>query len=57
MGMGVVRDAGKDPRSRRNERVMSMAQCEVCGNEYEKAFSGPATNTRRIPTLTVVLDV
>jgi hypothetical protein len=34
-----------------------MARCEVCGNDYDKAFSGPATNARRIPTLTVGLDV
>jgi hypothetical protein len=23
---------------------MSMAQCEVCGNDYDKAFSDPYTN-------------
>jgi hypothetical protein len=30
-----------------------MAQCEVCGNEYDKAFSIPDTHAP--PTLTVSL--
>ena len=30
-----------------------MAQCEVCGNDYDKAF--PATGTNPIATLTVSL--
>ena len=35
------------------ERVVEMAQCEVCGNEYDKAFSTPDTHAP--PTLTVSL--
>jgi hypothetical protein len=34
-------------------RVREMAQCEVCGNEYDKAFSTPGTHAP--PTLTVSL--
>ncbi len=30
-----------------------MAKCEVCGNEYDKAFSTPDTHAP--PTLTVSL--
>ncbi len=29
-----------------------MAQCEVCGNDYDKAFGTPGTHS---PTLTVSL--
>jgi hypothetical protein len=35
------------------ERNGKMAQCEVCGNEYDKAFGTPGTHTP--PTLTVTL--
>ena len=35
------------------ERMIEMARCEVCGNEYDKAFSTPDTHAP--PTLTVTL--
>ena len=35
------------------ERNGKMAQCEVCGNEYDKALGIPGTHTT--PTLTVTL--
>jgi hypothetical protein len=35
------------------ERNGKMAQCEVCGNEYDKAFGIPGTHTP--PTLAVTL--
>jgi hypothetical protein len=39
IGAGVVRGAqGKVGLTGDRERVISMAQCEVCGNEYDKAF-------------------
>jgi hypothetical protein len=34
-------------------RRIEMARCEVCGNEYDKAFSTPGTHAP--PTLTVSL--
>ena len=39
---GVVRDAGRVHEAG-TERVMSTAQCEICGNDYDKVFRKPAT--------------
>jgi hypothetical protein len=47
---GVVRDAGRAHETG-TERVMSTAQCEICGNEYDKAFGTP--HTYAAPTLTI----
>jgi hypothetical protein len=36
---GQLGGAGKGRPDRYRERVIGMAQCEVCGNEYDKAFN------------------
>jgi hypothetical protein len=51
---GVVRDAGRAHETG-TERVMSTAQCEICGNEYDKAFGTP--HTYAAPTLTIALTL
>jgi hypothetical protein len=33
-----------------------MAQCEVCGNDYDKVFPGQGAYSHPIPTLTVALS-
>jgi hypothetical protein len=39
------------PTERVPERVMDVAQCEVCGNEYEKALGTP---DRHVPVMLTV---
>ena len=36
------------------ERVMDVAQCEVCGNEYDKALGTPDTHVPVMLTVSLV---
>ena len=36
------------------ERVMEMAQCEVCGNEYDKGLGIPSTHAPVMLTVSLV---
>ena len=49
--VGVLPSWGNMLLGKRREEG-NMAQCEVCGNDYDKAFSGLGTYS---PTLTVAL--
>lgn len=44
-GVVSMRKGGIDPFK---ERVVEMAQCEVCGNEYDKAFRALPTNVSSV---------